>query len=474
MSSESAEANEFRESPSHTRWVTDDQPATLREKVHLGFLTARGWGLFSAGVLALVLAFLMGRRELLAISLFLILTPLLAAFLLRFGNSALRITRSFNPQQATTGSSVRVRLHISSAGRGPATIQLSDTLPEDFGPGPEFFYPSRTATQGPEGSESFYEYRLRPAMRGIYAIGPVRARVSDVFGLAARPAAVDSASALLAVPVCEDLDPLGIPGEHGAHGQASSNRRLTPDSFEVMTREYHPGDTVRRIHWPATAKKGSLMVRQEDYRATPRAVLVLDRSRAAFLGQGVGSEPVLSIPQFTAPAGESSRSFEWGLHAALGIGAFLANTGFGIDLIDHRGKAINGISASGTEDAAELFTGPHARTRMQQALAALSLEDAVDPRHASTTATLAMSLKERMRERGDRLVLILGEITESQADTWLEVVGVRSKVTVLCVANHEKRLAPVIARFRQAGWAAVAVNPKTSLAHAWADLGRAS
>lgn len=474
MSIPSAEPNEFRESPSGNRWITAEKPATLREKVHLGFLTARGWGLFAAGAVSLLLAFLMGRRELLAIALFLLLTPLLAAFLLRFGNSELAVTRTFNPQQATTDSGVRVRLHITHQGRGAGPLTLRDTLPEDFGAGPEFRYPSRTAVPGPGGSGSWYEYRLRLATRGIYSIGPVRAQVGDVFGLASRPAALDAPSALLALPVCEMLEPTGIPGEHGSHGQAASNRRLTPDSFEVMTREYRPGDTVRRIHWPATARKGTLMVRQEDYRATPRAVLMLDRSRAAFLAQGVGAEPVLKIPQFTSTPKDSSRRFEWGLHAALGIGAYLAQTGFGIDLIDHRGTSINAVSASGTEDSAELFAGPHATARMQQALAALGLEDAAGERREPARATLAAALKERMRERGDRLVLILGELTEAQADSWLEVVGARSKVTVLCVANREGHLAPVISRFRQAGWAAVAVNPKSTLAEAWAELGRTS
>jgi uncharacterized protein (DUF58 family) len=474
MSTDAAEPNEFRESTSHGRWAIAEKPATLREKIHLGFLTARGWGLFSTGALTLLLAFLLGRRELMAVSLFLLLTPLLAAFLLRFGNPVLAVTRSFNPPQATAGSSVRVRLHITHQSRAGASIALSDTLPEDFGEGPEFSYPSRTAVQGPGGSGSWYEYRLRPDTRGIYAIGPVRAQVADVFGLAARPAAIDKPSALVALPVCEALEPTGIPGEHGSHGQASSNRRLTPDSFEVMTREYRPGDTVRRIHWPATARRGSLMVRQEDYRATPRAVIMLDRSRAAFLTRGAGSEPSLSIPQFNSAPKDSSRRFEWALHAALGVGSFLAQTGFGIDLIDHGGQGINDVSASGTEEAGELFAGPHATARMQQALAALGLEDAGAQRHETARVTLAAALKERMRERGDRLVLILGEPTAEQADDWLEVVGARSKVTVLCVANHETHLLPVISRFRQAGWSAVAVNPKTPLSEAWAELGRQS
>lgn len=472
MSTQSAEPTEFRESPSRSRWIATEQPVTLRAKLHLGFLTARGWGLFATGTIALLGAFLLGRRELLAVSLFLLLVPLLAAFLLRFGKADLKVTRTFNPQQAITDSGVRVRLHIMHEGRDAGIMQLRETLPTDFGAGPGFSYPSRTSGHGPAGSGSWYEYRLRLATRGIYSIGPVQAQVADVFGLAARPATLDAPSALLALPQCNALEPTGIPGEHGSHGQASSNRRLTPDSFEVMTREYRPGDTVRRIHWPATARRGALMVRQEDYRATPRAVLMLDRSRAAFLSQGVGADPVVSIPQFTSPPKDSSKRFEWGLHAALDIGAFLADTGFGIDLIDHRGDSINEVSASGTEDPDELFAGTYASTRMAQSLAALGLEDAATVRRDPASATLGAALKERLRERGDRLVLILGETTEAQADSWLEVVGTRSRVTVLCVVSRHDQGHGAIAHLRQAGWSAVAVTPHSSLAEAWAELGK--
>ena len=45
---------------------------------------------------------------------------------------------------------------------------------------------------------------------------------------------------------------------------------------DVTIREYRDGDDLRRIHWPATARTGDLMVRQEDRPAQRRAVVVLD------------------------------------------------------------------------------------------------------------------------------------------------------------------------------------------------------
>ncbi|PQZ91067.1 hypothetical protein CQ018_13960 [Arthrobacter sp. MYb227] len=463
---------EFRESPHTARWAIDDEPATLRARIHLGFLTARGWGIFVSGILALVGAWMLGRRELMAIALFLIVVPLLAAFVLRFGSSSLAVSRTFNPNVATTGAGVRVRLTISHQGRSPGQLLLSDTLPQDFGHGPQFSYPTPHALISGDGSKSLYEYRLRLASRGIYAIGPVNAQVTDVFGLATRPSSVDRPSALVAMPIKEILEPGPMPGERGAHGEASANRRLTPDSFDVMTREYRDGDSIQRIHWPATARRGEIMVRQEDYRATPRALLILDRSRAAFLQQGVGAELGIDIPQYTAPSKQSSHRFEWAVQAALAIGAHLSNTGFGVEVLDQQARPINQISASGSETGEEVFVGPHAVEEMQGALAALGLEDSSNRIDQASPSSMSTAMRTRLRADGDRLVLFLGEIPLAAANMWIDAVGAQRKVMVFSIVHRPEHAQPIIDRFRQVGWSALAVSPKTSLADAWEEIGR--
>lgn len=474
MSHPDPDPAEFRESPHNIRWAAAEPPTSLRERVHLGFLTARGWGLFAAGLVALAGAWILGRRELMAISLFLIAVPLLASLLLRFGRSPISVARAFSPATVVAGSGIRVRLSITHEGRSPGLMSLNDTLPPDFGPGPEFSYPSRSAVIEHGVSRSMYEYRLRLASRGVYPVGPVKAQVTDPFGLAMRPSSLDAPSALVAMPPIEPLDPGAIPGERGNHGQASTNRQLTPDSFDVMTREYRDGDSVRHIHWPATASRGSIMVRQEEYRATPRAIIMLDRSRAAFLQHGVGSESILEIPQFTSAPKQSSQRFEWALQASLSIGAYLSRSGYGIEMIDHRARPVNQVSASGSEEGSDVFGGAHAIENMQCALAALGLEDAASRPHEGQEVALSAGLRSKLRAEGDKLVLLLGEVSLLTADTWIESVGAKRKVMVLVVVHRPEQFQAAIQRFRQAGWSALAVSPKTPLAVAWDELGRQS
>jgi uncharacterized protein (DUF58 family) len=46
-------------------------------------------------------------------------------------------------------------------------------------------------------------------------------------------------------------------------------------------REYRPGDTLRQVHWPSSARRGSLMVREYEQERPQRLALVIDTSADA-------------------------------------------------------------------------------------------------------------------------------------------------------------------------------------------------
>lgn len=58
---------------------------------------------------------------------------------------------------------------------------------------------------------------------------------------------------------------------------------------DQTVREYRDGDDLRRIHWPASARTGELMVRQEDRPAKRRAVVILGLTPTAHAGSGRAS-----------------------------------------------------------------------------------------------------------------------------------------------------------------------------------------
>jgi hypothetical protein len=83
----------------------------------------------------------------------------------------------------------------------------------------------------------------------------------------------------------------------------------------VSVRSYRDGDDLRRIHWPATAHRFELMVRQEDRPARRRAVIVLDSRVSGHQGS------------------ETSGSFEWAVTAAASIAAHLSRHRYALHLV---------------------------------------------------------------------------------------------------------------------------------------------
>jgi uncharacterized protein (DUF58 family) len=99
---------------------------------------------------------------------------------------------------------------------------------------------------------------------------------------------------------------------------------------DVAVRTYRDGDDLRRIHWPATAHRSQLMVRQEDHPARRRAVIVLDSRTAGHQGAGARG------------------SFEWAVTAAASMASHLSTHHYTIHLAS-RERAAEGQTTSAVE-----------------------------------------------------------------------------------------------------------------------------
>jgi uncharacterized protein (DUF58 family) len=140
-------------------------------------------------------------------------------------------------------------------------------------------------------------YPVRGNRRGRLEVGPLRIRIRDPFGVAER---VRRYTATDQVVVYPRIEPLAERLPHGAHrtSEGSDTRRLlnTGDEFYTM-REYLHGDDLRRIHWPTTARRGRLMVRQHELPWQVQATIFCDTRLAAHRGHGAGSsvEQAISV-----------------------------------------------------------------------------------------------------------------------------------------------------------------------------------
>ncbi len=117
--------------------------------------------------------------------------------------------------------------------------------------------------------------------RGRFELGPTTVVAGDVFGLFNITKKIAAAQSLLVlpmlVPIQSFMSPPGIlPG-----GQVI--RRKSPDVTPHASgvREYAYGDTLKRIHWPTSIRRGQLMVKEFEQDPQSEIWLILDVQRRA-------------------------------------------------------------------------------------------------------------------------------------------------------------------------------------------------
>ncbi|MEO5779346.1 MAG: DUF58 domain-containing protein [Arthrobacter oryzae] len=444
--------------------------------------SSRGWGLLAAGALALLAAHITGRRDLLALATLLICLPLLALAGTRLLRPQFRVYREFSPSTVETSARSTVRLAVARSAAGSGHALMEERLPPRFGESPAFRFPSRSSL----GGTSYYEYHLRSRKRGQFLIGPVTAEISDPFGLARRRQAIDDGDLLTVTPAAVDLSPTGLAGARGYDGATPTRAGANPSNDDIMTREYRQGDPMRRVHWPATARHGALMVRQEESVATPEATIIMDQRRSAYpdggpsprpgarrSGDRGGHEPV------------TCDAFEWAVTAVMSVSAHLSGRNYKLRCLDVSGSPAFLLSPSAPEPAAEEYAGASGLQSVAESLAAIQLSGAPPHRRDNTTTPDPVTgvpvtgsgplpfddrLMDKLaahRQRGP-ILAVTGMLTLAEARALSPAAGLGANAFAIVITDGTPDTDAVLDALRLGGWRAVAVTAATALPSAWA------
>jgi uncharacterized protein (DUF58 family) len=125
---------------------------------------------------------------------------------------------------------------------------------------------------------------------GIYPVGPLRIATCDPMGLfhvERRTASVELFTVFPRVSEMAGIERLGARASLAR--QEATAGRAGQSAHYLGVRDYRPGDDVRRIHWPATARRGTAVVKEYELDLTPYFTLFLDLSRAHRAGTGLKS-----------------------------------------------------------------------------------------------------------------------------------------------------------------------------------------
>ncbi|WP_109474358.1 DUF58 domain-containing protein [Ornithinimicrobium cavernae] len=279
-----------------------------------GVLTSRGQMFLGLGAVVAVAGIVLGYRDVTRIGLLLVILPLLALLLVRPNLPALRVTRTVTPARLSPDQQGTVEVEFTNVGRRPTPLFLAE---EQFdyalGDRPRFLLPRMVSGEGRR-----LHYTVRSRHRGAFPVGPITLRRRDPFGLTHVALQLPATVELLVLPHVWDLGQRRVAGQgRGTEGELPQMVSLHGED-DVSIRQYRDGDELRRVHWPATAHRGEIMVRQEDRPARRRAVLLLDCRSRAYPGSGYQA------------------SFEWAVSAVASLARHLIKDGFVIHLLTHR------------------------------------------------------------------------------------------------------------------------------------------
>lgn len=126
----------------------------------------------------------------------------------------------------------------------------------------------------------------RCVRRGLYQLGPARLSGSDPFGMFQFSRRVGGSTPVLVYPQTVDLTGFVLPGGNLAGGTRQRRGWQQTTSHVASVREYRPGDPVRHVHWPSTARSGRLMVKEFDAEPSADLWIVLDLHAAVQRGSG--------------------------------------------------------------------------------------------------------------------------------------------------------------------------------------------
>ncbi len=212
---------------------------------------------------------------------FLLLTGLYALLLGRAAFPRLRLSRSFSRAAAFAGEEIEMVETVDNASLLPfAFLQLECRIPSAL----RF----RSAAEEEAGEDRYHQslfmlaprrrvirhYRLTLAQRGIYQINTATLTAGDLCGLYHRTRELTLPARVVVWPrPCGEL-PLPL---SRLIGQWVALRALSPDPFLYRgLRPYRPGDPLRDVHWPASARSGEMQVMVRETTASARLLILLN------------------------------------------------------------------------------------------------------------------------------------------------------------------------------------------------------
>jgi len=240
-------------------------------------LTNRGRVIFALGFGVYVAAWAFGSKPLYPVATGLLLVVGVAWVWVRLSDRPFQVRHGWGEREHVEGDDVSVVAELRPTGN---VLPASVTLSERVGRLGEQRHVLRR-----NGRRLRVRYVLEKVARGRYAFEDVRAELADPFALEQAIVHLPPPGALLVYPRLVRLGPLFTESGTRSHdGQRLLLRRHS--GFELHSvREYEQGESLRRVHWPSTARRGQLMVKELEDSPRDEIAVLLDADAKAVVGE---------------------------------------------------------------------------------------------------------------------------------------------------------------------------------------------
>lgn len=128
----------------------------------------------------------------------------------------------------------------------------------------------------PAGRTQRTAYRHAFPRRGLHRFTGVRLGTRFPFALFRKTREIELPTEIVVLPRLHPIDRPPVP-QRGLHGEEPQGRLSRRGEFWGL-RELRDGDDRRDVHWPSTARRGRLMVREHEREEARRVTLFLDNA----------------------------------------------------------------------------------------------------------------------------------------------------------------------------------------------------
>ncbi len=211
--------------------------------------------------------------------------------------------------------------------------------------------------------------------RGLYRLGPWKLKTGDPFGLFEAERSYDETEEIIIHPPIVANIPIPLPP-----GQNEGRSRRARKAWQAQVnssgvRTYHPYDPLQRIHWPTTARRDQLMVKEFDQDAAGDIWLVVDCDATVHVGEGGDSTMEKAVLLAAALTARSEIELRQVGFAAYGSGPQIVRPGRGrgqqwrilralalvqADGQTHLGRALDELATVAGRGSAALIITPSA------------------------------------------------------------------------------------------------------------------